>query len=220
MQVLQVKSRLFVVATVALAHLMLIRAWRTVPVSAPVPVKAAMRLQVSLLPLTVIEPHAVSGLQQPLPLPPPSLRTKIPASAPSVPATAAITSSRHIASAPEKAISSNESIMTNSVAGTLEPDDLFSAARRSAGKIDRELRQASPRLPGTATESSDSRLARGIAAAGKSSHGMQEVQRFADGRTVTRVGSGADAYCVLNGALPGLDAMQEGRQSRVVSCPQ
>lgn len=218
MQALQGKSRLLVIIVLMVAHLMLIRALRNVTAAAPVSevVGKEARLQASWLPLRLIQPQFAPVPQQRPPMPRPSISAP---TVPSVPAASTAISAGRTAPAPDAAISSAGGNIAGGVAGTPEPDDLLSAARRSAGNVDRELRRASPSLPGHIAQSEDNRLARGIAAAGRSPHEMREVKRYADGRTVTSVGSGANAYCVLNGTLPGLDPMQEGRQTRMVNCP-
>lgn len=109
----------------------------------------------------------------------------------------------------------------------LPADDLVEKAKRDVGRIDRELRKDYPQLPQVPPDSVQSRLASGIAAAGKRSwlsaattEEMLSPNRT--GRRMYRINTPAGSYCVRyesDSAAAGVDTIQHGVQQIIGNCP-
>lgn len=103
----------------------------------------------------------------------------------------------------------------------LRMDDIIQNAKRDIGKIDKELRRSFPssmQLPPTSTQS---RLEKGIAAAGKPVSQALAERTLSDGRRVTKVAGPNGIYCVTHdsvGATGGIDFIQRGMSARVTNC--
>ncbi|WP_394782258.1 hypothetical protein [Undibacterium sp.] len=101
------------------------------------------------------------------------------------------------------------------------PSDLTANAMRSVGKLDKELRKEFPSIAHAQPESMQSKLAKGIAAAGVSQERTTQEKISPDGRRVTKVSGPGYSYCVMTdnvGHDAGFDQMQRGVQSRTVNC--
>jgi hypothetical protein len=103
----------------------------------------------------------------------------------------------------------------------LDIDAVMTTAKRNIGSIDRDLRAAAPASQKGALGSEQTRLATGIAAAGRSDTlSMREII-MPDGKRITRVSGGGASYCVTHesaGATDGIDVMQQGARMKVTNC--
>ncbi|MES2105317.1 MAG: hypothetical protein V4634_14950 [Pseudomonadota bacterium] len=99
--------------------------------------------------------------------------------------------------------------------------DITSSAMLSIGKIDRELRKEFPRLEESRPDSTQARLAKGIAAAGVAQGTTMQEKVFPDGRRVTKVSGPGYSYCVTTDSVghdSGFDQMQRGVKSKTTNC--
>jgi hypothetical protein len=100
-------------------------------------------------------------------------------------------------------------------------DDLLARAKRDVGKIDRDLRNASPKYLQGPHDSPQRRLERGIAAAGKVGEHTLLEKVYPNGRRVTKVSGPGGEYCVTYegvGATDGVDQIQRGIHGKVIGC--
>ncbi len=100
--------------------------------------------------------------------------------------------------------------------------DILSNAKRDIGKIDRDLRKSFPKLLEAAPDSMQSRLEKGIAAAGKPNAPRMEEIISPDGQRMTKVTGPDGSYCVRKagaGATDGLDSIQNGVRAKTTNCP-
>ncbi|MFZ6644800.1 hypothetical protein ACO0LO_03745 [Undibacterium sp. TJN25] len=99
--------------------------------------------------------------------------------------------------------------------------DITATAMRSVGKLDRELRKEFPTIARAQPETMQSKLAKGIAAAGVSQERTMQERISPDGRRVTKISGPGYSYCVTTdnvGHDAGFDQMQRGVQSRTTTC--
>lgn len=137
------------------------------------------------------------------------------------------TAPRTISSMPTDKIvvPTHEKIPTSIAPPTAIPsaDDMILNAKRDIGKINRELRNAFPKLPPATVDTAQSRLEKGIAAAAKSQAlGMEELT-LSDGRKMTKVVGSGGTYCISTdsvGASDGIDYMQSGVKKKMTNCPR
>ena len=104
----------------------------------------------------------------------------------------------------------------------IAPSELIQNAIRDVGKIDQDLRKGSRKLLELAPVTTQSKLEKGIAAAGRPVAITMENFTLADGRRMTKVIGPNGTYCVTTdsiGLTRGLDVMQNGVQSRTTNCP-
>ncbi|HWW05944.1 hypothetical protein [Collimonas sp.] len=103
----------------------------------------------------------------------------------------------------------------------ISTEQMILNAKRDVGKIDRDLRKAFPKLPETAPDTAQSRMAKGIAAAGKGKWGRMEERVLPGGRRITNIVTPLGTYCVTYegaAAADGVDQMQRGVQQKISSC--
>ncbi|HYD63682.1 MAG TPA: hypothetical protein VEC35_25230 [Noviherbaspirillum sp.] len=100
---------------------------------------------------------------------------------------------------------------------------LIDNALRSAGKVDKEIRQQLPRrFPDDSKDGRPSALERAVEAAGKIRTTTTEEITSADGTRMTKVTGPSGTYCVIRnsiGATAGIDTIQRGVPQRTVNCP-
>jgi hypothetical protein len=132
---------------------------------------------------------------------------------------------------PQKPASPVESAtpMQDAPAAPIDMEELNSSLRRDIGRIDRELRKEHPNLPGAKPGSSETKLARDIAAAGKGGalSGVQVSEiSFPDGtgRRMYKVSFPGGHYCVTYesvGRRDGYDPSQIAsfHKAKVTTCP-
>jgi hypothetical protein len=107
-------------------------------------------------------------------------------------------------------------------APTVTAEDMITNARRSAGKIDRDLRKASPKLLEAAPDSIQSKLEKSIAVAAKPRSTTMEEIAYSNGRRMTKIVGPGGTYCVTEegvGATNGLDMIQNGVRKKTTNCP-
>lgn len=100
-------------------------------------------------------------------------------------------------------------------------DEIIRNAKRDIGKIDKELRRSSPSFMQMPPTSTQSRLEKGIAAAGKPAFQALEERTLSNGRRITKVSGPNGIYCVTHdsgGATGGIDVMQRGMSAKVTNC--
>lgn len=105
--------------------------------------------------------------------------------------------------------------------GPLRMDDIIQNAKRDIGKIDKELRKSHPSFMPMPPTSTQSRLEKGIAAAGKPVSRTLAERTLSDGRRITKVSGPNGIYCVTHdsvGAAGGIDVMQRGIAAKVTNC--
>ncbi|GGC63286.1 hypothetical protein [Undibacterium terreum] len=129
--------------------------------------------------------------------------------------------------APEKILAPKEAAETKAVPAAQTPSatapaaDFTSSAMRGIGKIDRDLRKEFPRFEERAPESKQSKLEKGIAAAGIPQTTTMQERALPDGSRITKVSGPAGSYCVMSGSVAnngGVDIMQRGVHNRTVNC--
>lgn len=106
-------------------------------------------------------------------------------------------------------------------AARMTTDQMIANAKRDVGKIDRDLRKATPKFPEPAPNSVQARLEKNIAAAGKHAWGDSQEKILSDGRKITKYYGLGGAYCVTTegaGSTNGLDQIQGGAHSKVTNC--
>lgn len=145
----------------------------------------------------------------------PSVKTKIDASRPVTPQAITITSDVIV-----PPIDDDAAPAADTTAG-ISTDQMIANAKRDVGKIDRDLRKASPKFPDPAPKSVQARLEKNIAAAGKHAWGESQQKVMSDGTRITKYYGPTGAYCVTNagpGSTNGMDQIQGGVRSKVTNC--
>lgn len=194
-------------------HLWAIHSFPTAPVSRAFPETQANTITVRLSPMQVPEDAVHIA---PLPVKP--KREKDTTRTAERPAT-------HAGPAPESS-SKKLDIVTEEpppspAPGSLRMDEIIQNAKRDIGKIDKELRRSFPSSTQMPPASTQSRLEKGIAAAGKPAAQTLAERTLSDGRRVTKVSGPNGIYCVTNdsvGATGGIDVMQRGMSTKVTNC--
>lgn len=206
-------------------HLALILLLRHATMQTPTPELAETSLTVRLIPLQALQ-HLVEKVvpkqeqprkdDHPKHVPRSDSRSASPPAAPSAPTAPAVPAN------PQKEAPS----------APVDPEELMAAVRRDIGKIDHELRKERPNLPGATMGSTESKLSRGIAAAGKNTGfllGAPQIEPLdlpdGQGRRVYKVTfPGGGHYCVTYesvGRRDGYDPSQVRGfgQSKTTTCP-
>lgn len=154
--------------------------------------------------------------QQLLPVPPAHARVPSPRSQVRLPAPVPLAT---VATEPlEAAYATPEA--AGPIAGAI---DAATIALRSAGAIDRQLRQESPGAAGSVLTAGGDRLAAAIASAHVYRGGvhMEEI-KLSDGRVVTKVVSSLGVYCMAmqSNAGAAFDPIRNGVKTVKVACPR
>jgi hypothetical protein len=92
-------------------------------------------------------------------------------------------------------------------------------AIRDIGKIDREIRNAHPKLPAPTPKTDQSRFEKAIAAAAKPRATIMETVTLSDGRKMTKVAGPNGSYCVMADASNLNDHLPGGVRTQVTTCP-
>jgi len=98
--------------------------------------------------------------------------------------------------------------------------DILQQAKSDIGKVDRDLRNASPNMALRKIELHPTKLESGIAGAFKE-RGPQRIEEIIgpDGRRITKVGNMC-AFKESNGLVGGRDVFKDGVKTRWQSCPK
>lgn len=180
-------------------HLLAIRLWPQAPVQVALPVLPPIEVHLKTMPVPERKLSPSEAIPARVPQPvrqTPQERapneTSTPSAAPAIEA------------APEPA--------------SRNSDQLILDAKRSIGKIDRELRRE---FPAGVQPSAPSKLERGIAAAARPDRPGMAEKLLPDGRKITKVSGPGGTYCVIEstvGTPGGVDQLQRGVQQRTTSC--
>ncbi len=104
---------------------------------------------------------------------------------------------------------------------SIHVDDMIESAKRSIGKIDKDLRKDAPWATPAPSKPAQSPLEKAIVSAGKPASPTLAEKTLSDGRRVTKVSGPGGTYCVLHGTVAasgGVDQIQHGIQSKVTNC--
>jgi len=149
-----------------------------------------------------------------------------PVSVERAPAKPAARAPRRIASAPAMTLVPAPSV-PEAAPAPIEPAapektaaDILNQAKADIGKVDRDLRNASPNMALRKIELHPTKLESGIAGAFKE-RGPQRMEEIIgpDGRRITKVGNMC-AFKESNGLVGGRDVFKDGVKTRWQSCPK
>jgi len=201
----------------AVAHLLAFYSWRLMVLrpSSGSDVSSPLSIELIILPpdrqqFAESRPQVSANPEKP-----PSVKIKPSAIAPAPPQAITITSE------PNARLIDLDPAPSIPDAARMATDQMIMNAKRDVGKIDRDLRKATPKFPEPIPNSVQARLEKNIAAAGKHAWGDSQEKVLADGRKITKYYGVGGAYCVSTdgaGSTNGMDQIQGGARTRVTNC--